>query len=88
MDGFVSCVHTNHILCVCVQLVTLDAEGRSVITEHFVCDDNHKDRSLIVINVYCPMVDSSAEDQTRMDYKLKFYAALENRCRAIEKEGK
>ena len=72
----------------CLQLVSLDAEGRSVITEHLVCDDNQRDRNLVVINVYCPMVDSTAEDQTRMDYKLKFYAALEERCRAMEKEGK
>lgn len=68
----------------------LDAEGRSVITEHLVSDDHRTSRkSLVVINVYCPMVDESvADNQSRMEYKLKFYAVLRERCKALEKKGK
>ncbi len=39
-----------------------------------------------VVNVYCPMVDG--ENPERLDYKLRFYAALQRRCRALQEEGK
>ena len=44
---------------------------------------------LVVINVYCPMVDvDRGIDVDRLDYKLKFYAAVQERCTALEKAGK
>ena len=44
---------------------------------------------LVVVNVYCPMVDvDRGIDPGRLDYKLKFYAALQERCTALEKAGK
>ena len=44
---------------------------------------------LVVVNVYCPMVDvDRGMDLDRLDYKLKFYAALQERCTALEKAGK
>ena len=46
-------------------------------------------RQLVVMNVYCPMVDvDRGIDQDRLEYKLKFYSALQERCTALEKAGK
>ena len=44
---------------------------------------------LVVVNVYCPMVDvDRGIDSDRLDFKLKFYAAIQERCTALEKAGK
>ena len=46
-------------------------------------------RWLAVVNVYCPMVDvDRGIDLDRLEYKLKFYSALQERCTALEKAGK
>lgn len=52
-------------------------------------DSRSSHRQLVVVNVYCPMVDvDRGIDPDRLDYKLKFYAALQERCTALEKAGK
>ena len=77
-----------------LQLTSLDSEGRAVLTEHTVQlsqdeDGSSSHRQLVVVNVYCPMVDvDRGIDLDRLDYKLKFYAALQERCTALEKAGK
>ena len=82
-----SVVYHAVLLVLCdsfVQLISLDAEGRSVFTEHKLSDGGR----LVVVNVYCPMVESGSDNQDRMDYKLRFYSALKERCAALEKAGK
>ncbi len=64
--------------------MSLDAEGRSVLTEHQLTDGG----SLVIANMYCPMVDKGPDNQTRMNYKIKFYSVLKERCEALEKAGK
>ena len=64
------------------QLASLDAEGRSILTEHRCVGEVR----IVVVNVYCPMVDS--DNQERLGYKLKFYATLQDRCTALERAGK
>lgn len=66
-----------------------------MLTEHTVQligeddDSRSSHRQLVVVNVYCPMVDvDRGIDPDRLDYKLKFYAALQERCTALEKAGK
>lgn len=68
----------------CTQLTALDAEGRAVLTEH-ICGEEEGGR-VVVVNVYCPRVDS--DNPSRLDYKLRFYAALQERCIALERAGK
>ena len=68
----------------CTQLTSLDAEGRAVLTEH-ICGEEEGGR-VVVVNVYCPRVDS--DNPSRLDYKLRFYAALQERCTALERAGK
>ena len=80
--------------CQPLQLNSLDSEGRAVLTEHTIQlsqngDKRSTHRQLVVVNVYCPMVDiDRGIDLDRLDYKLKFYAALQERCTALEKAGK
>ena len=69
-----------------------------MLTEHTIRVGQDEDRrsgqqqqqqQLVVVNVYCPMVDvDRGIDLDRLDYKLKFYAALQERCTALEKAGK
>ena len=54
------------------------------MTEHLLGEGER----LVVVNVYCPMVDRETENQDRMDYKIKFYSVLKQRCAALEKAGK
>lgn len=66
-----------------------------MLTEHTIQvsqdpgDGRNSHRQLVIVNVYCPMVDiDRGIDMDRLDYKLKFYAALQERCTALEKAGK
>lgn len=43
---------------------------------------------LVVINIYCPMVDRDNVKAERLDYKLLFYSVLQDRCTALEQAGK
>ena len=80
----------------------LDCEGRAVLTEHSLEKtgpvsgqekaEEDATRSLVVVNVYCPMYDSDRDkDQqalARLRYKMNFYKLLESRCSALERAGK
>ena len=62
-----------------------------MITEH-ICEveeeGGRREGRVVVVNVYCPMVDSDNPDQERMTYKLRFYQALQKRCAALREAGK
>ena len=65
-------------------LKDIDSEGRCIITQHTVKTLNgESSRELVVINVYCP----HAENDERLEFKLKFYKALELRCKNILENG-
>ncbi|XP_071483267.1 DNA-(apurinic or apyrimidinic site) endonuclease 2-like [Diadema antillarum] len=68
------------------ELKALDAEGRTIITEHHYVDQADKVWDLVIINVYCPRADF--ENQERVSYKLGFYRALQLRAEALCKAGK
>ncbi|XP_071488475.1 DNA-(apurinic or apyrimidinic site) endonuclease 2-like [Diadema antillarum] len=68
------------------ELKALDAEGRTIITEHRYMDQADKVFDLVIINVYCPRADF--ENQERVSYKLGFYRALQLRAEALCKAGK
>ncbi len=59
----------------------LDSEGRTVITLHQLKEN----KSLAIINVYCPRADP--EKPERKVFKLKFYKLLELRAEALRKAG-
>ena len=82
--NIISVTYTSTWMDVCLQLTALDAEGRAVLTEH-ICGEEEGGR-VVVVNVYCPRVDS--DNSSRLDYKLRFYAALQERCTALERAGK
>ena len=67
------------------QLTSLDAEGRAVLTEHR-CGEGG--RRLVVVNVYCPLARMDGDNPGRLEYKLKFYSALRDRCAALETAGR
>jgi len=60
----------------------LGIEGRAVMTEHILQDG----RSLVLINVYCPRADP--DNAERLEYKLMFYNALQQRCQSLQQAGK
>ena len=83
-------------------MMAFDAEGRAVLTEH-ICDWGGADvervrvgggrgeeegMRVVVVNVYCPMVDRDNVKADRLDYKLLFYTVLQTRCTALEQAGK
>lgn len=82
----------------CIQMLAFDGEGRAILTEH-KCGSADKEGEmvdgggrewihLVVINVYCPMVDRENVKADRLDYKLLFYSVLQDRCTALEQAGK
>lgn len=60
----------------------MNIEGRAVLTEHYLQDG----KSLVLINVYCPRAD--LDNVERLEYKLKFYNALQRRCQSLQQAGK
>lgn len=64
------------------ELEALDAEGRTIITEHKMSSGE----MVVVINVYCPRADK--ENQERVDFKMKFYKLLQDRAEALVGSGK
>ncbi|XP_056396225.1 DNA-(apurinic or apyrimidinic site) endonuclease 2 isoform X2 [Hyla sarda] len=67
------------------ELLSLDQEGRTVITQHKILTTDSKEETLTVINVYCPRADP--EKPERKSYKLRFYRLLQIRAEAILKNG-
>lgn len=49
-------------------------------------------RRMVIVNVYCPMYDSTRDEKgeglSRLQYKMNFYRLLEARCTALEQAGK
>ncbi|KAG7162028.1 DNA-(apurinic or apyrimidinic site) endonuclease 2-like [Homarus americanus] len=67
------------------ELKDLDSEGRAVITQHIIKDNNGTGYEVAVINVYCPRVDP--EKPERRVFKLRFYELLRQRAAAIHATG-
>lgn len=67
------------------ELEALDAEGRTVITQHRLQQADGTEATLAIINVYCPRVDPDRED--RKVYKMKFLALLQTRAEALLNSG-
>ncbi|XP_073496005.1 DNA-(apurinic or apyrimidinic site) endonuclease 2 isoform X2 [Phyllobates terribilis] len=65
------------------ELLSLDKEGRAVITQHRILTTDNKEETLTVINVYCPRADP--EKPERKTYKLRFYRLLQIRAETILK---
>ena len=77
------------------EMLSFDSEGRAVITEHACAQESGGEGEgegegarLVVINVYCPMVDRDNVRADRLEYKLLFYSVLQDRCTALEQAGK
>ncbi|KAM4696832.1 DNA-(apurinic or apyrimidinic site) endonuclease 2 isoform 1-T2 [Rhinophrynus dorsalis] len=68
------------------ELLSLDQEGRAVLTQHRILTSEGKDEALTVINVYCPRADP--EKPERKAYKLRFYRLLQTRAEAILQKGR
>ena len=64
------------------EIESLDAEGRTIITEHKMLSGE----AVVVINVYCPRADQ--ENQERVDFKINFYKLLQARAEALLEKGK
>ncbi|XP_044124607.1 DNA-(apurinic or apyrimidinic site) endonuclease 2 isoform X1 [Bufo gargarizans] len=67
------------------ELLSLDQEGRAVITQHTILTADGKEDTLTVINVYCPRADP--EKPERKTYKLRFYRLLQIRAETILRNG-
>ncbi|KAM4018977.1 DNA-(apurinic or apyrimidinic site) endonuclease 2 isoform 2-T2 [Anomaloglossus baeobatrachus] len=67
------------------ELLSLDQEGRAVITQHKILTTGNKEDTLTVINVYCPRADP--EKPERKTYKLRFYRLLQIRAESVLKNG-
>ncbi|KAM5145407.1 DNA-(apurinic or apyrimidinic site) endonuclease 2 [Mantella aurantiaca] len=67
------------------ELISLDQEGRTVITQHRILTSDNKEKTVTVINVYCPRADP--EKPERKTYKLRFYRLLQIRAEAITRNG-
>ncbi|XP_036359621.1 DNA-(apurinic or apyrimidinic site) endonuclease 2 isoform X1 [Octopus sinensis] len=67
------------------ELDALDAEGRTVITQHEIRNPDGSCSQMAVINVYCPRYDS--ENEERHDFKLRFFALLQTRAEALIESG-
>ena len=63
------------------QLLELDSEGRVVVTHH---------GAFVLFNVYGPAITSEdpGRAQERMDFKMRFFEALEMRWQSLKDEGK
>ena len=81
-------VHLSVRLSVCFQMLAIDREGRAVLTEHTCEGVEGEGVRVVVVNVYCPMVDRENVNAERLDYKLMFYSVLQKRCSALEQAGR
>ncbi|XP_024149429.1 DNA-(apurinic or apyrimidinic site) lyase 2 [Oryzias melastigma] len=67
------------------ELQLLDNEGRAMITKHRIMCQDKEEKTLTVINVYCPRADP--EKPERKQFKLQFYKLLQCRAEAVLKDG-
>ena len=77
-----------------VKMLSFDGEGRAILTEHTVTVGaggvvrGEEVGVVVVVNVYCPMVDRENMKAERLDYKMQFYSILRSRCSALQLAGK
>ncbi|KAM5221666.1 DNA-(apurinic or apyrimidinic site) endonuclease 2 [Ctenodactylus gundi] len=67
------------------ELHALDSEGRALLTQHKICTREGKERTLTLINVYCPHVDPGKPE--RLTFKMRFYRLLQIRAEALLAAG-
>lgn len=63
-------------------LEALNAEGRTVLTEHLDSDGNH----VVILNLYCPR--ANLENKERTQFKLQFYSLVQQKCKNLLAENK
>ncbi|XP_008836988.1 DNA-(apurinic or apyrimidinic site) lyase 2 isoform X2 [Nannospalax galili] len=67
------------------ELRTLDSEGRALLTQHRICTQEGKEKTLTLINVYCPHADPGKPE--RLTFKMRFYRLLQIRAEALLEAG-
>ncbi|XP_012891268.1 PREDICTED: DNA-(apurinic or apyrimidinic site) lyase 2 [Dipodomys ordii] len=67
------------------ELRALDSEGRALLTKHKICTLEGKEKTLTLINVYCPHADPGKPE--RLTFKLRFYRLLQIRAEALLAAG-
>ncbi|XP_004873613.1 DNA-(apurinic or apyrimidinic site) lyase 2 isoform X1 [Heterocephalus glaber] len=67
------------------ELRALDSEGRALLTQHKIRTWEGKEKTLTLINVYCPRVDP--EKPERLTFKMSFYHLLQIRAEALLAAG-
>ncbi|XP_053429185.1 DNA-(apurinic or apyrimidinic site) endonuclease 2-like [Nycticebus coucang] len=67
------------------ELRDLDSEGRALLTQHKIHTGQGKERTLTLINVYCPRVDPGKPE--RLAFKMRFYRLLQIRAEALLAAG-
>lgn len=63
-------------------LEALNAEGRTILTEHLDSDGNH----VVILNLYCPSADLDNKERTQ--FKLKFYSLVQQKCKNLIADNK
>ncbi|KAH0515125.1 DNA-(apurinic or apyrimidinic site) lyase 2 [Microtus ochrogaster] len=67
------------------ELRVLDSEGRAVLTQHKIRTLEGKEKTLTLINVYCPHADPGRPE--RLTFKMRFYRLLQIRAEALLAAG-
>ncbi|XP_015362027.1 DNA-(apurinic or apyrimidinic site) endonuclease 2 isoform X1 [Marmota marmota marmota] len=67
------------------ELRALDSEGRALLTQHKIRTWEGKERTLTLINVYCPHADPGKPE--RLTFKMRFYRLLQIRAEALLAAG-
>ncbi|XP_004695074.1 PREDICTED: DNA-(apurinic or apyrimidinic site) lyase 2 [Condylura cristata] len=67
------------------ELRALDSEGRALLTQHKIRIEEGKEKTLTLINVYCPHVDPGKPE--RLVFKMRFYRLLQIRAEALLAAG-
>lgn len=67
------------------ELRLLDSEGRALLTQHKIRTLEGKEKTLTLINVYCPHADPGKPE--RLTFKMRFYRLLQIRAEALLAAG-
>ncbi|XP_077001154.1 DNA-(apurinic or apyrimidinic site) endonuclease 2 isoform X2 [Tamandua tetradactyla] len=67
------------------ELRALDSEGRALLTQHKIRTCESQERTLTLINVYCPHADPGKPE--RLAFKMRFYRLLQIRAEALLAAG-